>query len=263
MEHVEQRTDAARKELAVIRSQRAVATEVYHHNARQWKERQQELKERLNSRACGTLIYLPFFDKKSLPSSIVMRQAMLCSYLHNIEVNKFQMKLLTWQSMDITDHFHRQMSCMKEESAVSQIATLNGITEVQLSISKLEDAFKRLNDARRSKILEHELSQELCKVPSTTAVMRSPVDARSDIADSSGKKQLSHRSVISEFETDLQHSYPPSIYHDEPCTRIGILMKAKSRLWNVSQNDMLADFASVQLSRLDDPVLVNPAARVA
>jgi hypothetical protein len=265
MEQVEQRVDALRKELAAIRSQRAMATEIYHQNTREWRARQQNLSERLRSRdAGGTLIYLMFFDKnKSLPSSIVMRQAKLCSYLHNIEVNKFQMKLLTWQSMDITDYFNRQMSRMKEESGVSQITTLNEIAEVQLSISNLEDSFKRLNDTRRSKTMEFELSQELLKSLATSTTIRSPVDTRFENVDRLfGKKQRSHHSLISEFKDDSQNSNTPSI-DNQPCRRMGILMKANKsrRTWNVPHKDIITDFASARRARLEaPPVLVNPGA---
>ena len=215
MRTVEQRSIATiRMDLADVRSKRQEANEAFQCQTRQWMERQDELQERLTNRQCGTHIFLHAFEDHSsnTPSSVIFKQAKLCSYEYNVDINKFQTNLVTLQSKDITKHFHKQMNHLKEESTVTQIEVLNDISRVHAEIASLKQAL----------------------VLATTLATPTRVDDDPKIL-LDNKQRSCHHSVLSEFKSALEAERAPK-------KQFSILMQAQSILWNVSDQRIPTNF---------------------
>jgi hypothetical protein len=128
------------QKLAATRIQRKQEQDAFIRSVSYWTDRQDSLRKRLTNRQCGTHIFLDSFSRANIPGTVLFKQAKLCSYLYNIELNKFHTKLLTWQCRDTIQYFHQQMNILYEGSAMIQIEILNKIAETKCKMSQLASA---------------------------------------------------------------------------------------------------------------------------
>jgi hypothetical protein len=195
------------QKLAATRIERKKAEDAFMRDVGYWNDRQDALRKRLTNRQCGTHIFLDSFSRVNIPGTVLFKQAKLCSYLYNIELNKFHTKLLTWQCRDTIQYFHQQMNTLHESSAVMQMNILNQVAEIKCQMI------------------------QLASIPPQTMSMPSPPKA----ITSQFQKGNSYRCVISEFES----SFPEDETKESSDVELDEeqqdpLVLAKNRLWESS-----------------------------
>jgi hypothetical protein len=192
------------QKLAAARIQRKKAEDAFVRDISYWNDRQDALRRRLTNRQCGTHIFLDSFSRINIPGTVLFKQAKLCSYLYNIELNKFHTKLLTWQCRDTIRYFHQQMNYILEGSAIIQIEILNKVAELKCEMTQLASA-----------------------PPLPIPVPPRPITA--------SFQKDSFRCVVSEFESSLQEEKYESVELDD---EKDALVLAQHRLWDSADLEM-------------------------
>jgi hypothetical protein len=234
MEMIDYQILALQNELEAIRMNRKEADYSFQLEAQQWVDKQEELQSKLANRQCCTFKYLHAFDADSTPSSVVFKQAKLCSYLHNIEANKLQMKLMASYVCEATSHLHKLKYRLDEESSETQIRMLNGIARAQLEMSRIREAM-------------------------ATAARLMAVSAPAE--KDKNEKRFSFRSVISELQSTIYSAGESDneLQGEKSEEKPNPLFEVAKNLWG-SKEFGCHDFSQVPIL---EPKISNPTARVA
>lgn len=205
--------------LEFVRNQRLEASQEIQQTEEKLIEKQHRLQDRLSNRRCDTFIYLNSVSPQddSIPSSIVFKMAKMCSYLHNIEVNKVQMKLFKRQGEESIKYNKQIRNHLIEESSNLQIDLVKQIIETKTQIADLKNEISTLTNKMTCNGITDRKTSE---------------------------KRPSHCSIISEFQGILKNGEEKDLSEATasasriPETRLSILERAKSAVISTSQRQL-------------------------